>query len=113
MDLEHVGRLAMSHPGVKRKGTEARPAWYVDDRLVARLVVRRSNCHDARRVANHAGRAAMITANTAMETIIAVRILASGVSEMVHGILAHGRRLAKAADPAYATGRLNNEPAAA
>jgi hypothetical protein len=36
MDLEEVGRLAESHQGVKRKGTEARPAWYVDDRLVVR-----------------------------------------------------------------------------
>lgn len=36
MELEDVGRLALSHPGVKRKGTDARPAWYVDDRLVAR-----------------------------------------------------------------------------
>jgi hypothetical protein len=36
VDLEDVGRLALSHPGVKRKGTEARPAWYVDDRLVVR-----------------------------------------------------------------------------
>ena len=36
MDLEEVGRLALAHPGVKRKGTEARPAWYVDDRLVVR-----------------------------------------------------------------------------
>ena len=38
MDLEDVGRIALSHAGVKRKGTEARPAWYVDDRLVARLL---------------------------------------------------------------------------
>ena len=36
MDLEDVGRLAIAHDGVKRKGTEARPAWYVDDRLVLR-----------------------------------------------------------------------------
>ena len=36
MDLEEVGRLALTHEGVKRKGTEARPAWYVDDRLVVR-----------------------------------------------------------------------------
>jgi hypothetical protein len=36
MDLEDVDRLARSHEGVKRKGTEARPAWYVDDRLVVR-----------------------------------------------------------------------------
>ena len=36
MDLDEVGRLALAHPGVKRKGTDARPAWYVDDRLVVR-----------------------------------------------------------------------------
>ncbi|WP_028650734.1 hypothetical protein [Nocardioides halotolerans] len=36
MNLDEVGRLALSHEGVKRKGTEARPAWYVDDRLVVR-----------------------------------------------------------------------------
>jgi hypothetical protein len=36
VDLEDVGRLALEHDGVKRKGTEARPAWYVDDRLVVR-----------------------------------------------------------------------------
>lgn len=36
MDLEDVDRIARSHDGVKRKGTEAKPAWYVDDRLVAR-----------------------------------------------------------------------------
>jgi len=34
---EEVGRYAESLPQVKRKGTEARPAWYVDDRLVVRL----------------------------------------------------------------------------
>ena len=38
MDLDDVDRLARAHPGVKRKGTEARPAWYVDDRLVARTL---------------------------------------------------------------------------
>lgn len=32
-----MARHAESLPGVKRKGTDARPAWYVDDRLVARL----------------------------------------------------------------------------
>jgi hypothetical protein len=32
-----VGRYAESLPQVKRKGTEARPAWYVHDRLVVRL----------------------------------------------------------------------------
>ena len=36
MDLDGVGRLALAHAGVKRKGTETRPAWYVDDRLVVR-----------------------------------------------------------------------------
>jgi hypothetical protein len=34
---EEVGRYAESLPQVKRKGTESRPAWYVHDRLVARL----------------------------------------------------------------------------
>jgi hypothetical protein len=34
---EEVGRYAESLPRVKRKGTESRPAWYVDDRLVVRL----------------------------------------------------------------------------
>jgi hypothetical protein len=36
VDVEDVGRLALEHVGVKRKGTEARPAWYVNDRLVVR-----------------------------------------------------------------------------
>ena len=34
---DDVGRYAESLPQVKRKGTEARPAWYVHDRLVVRL----------------------------------------------------------------------------
>ena len=34
---EEVGRYAESLPQVKRKGTESRPAWYVNDRLVVRL----------------------------------------------------------------------------
>lgn len=33
-----VDAFARSLPGCKRKGTATRPAWYVDDRLVARLV---------------------------------------------------------------------------
>ena len=37
MNLEEVGRYAESLPRVKRKGTETRPAWIVDNRLVARL----------------------------------------------------------------------------
>ncbi len=37
MTPEEVGRYAESLPGVKRKGTESRPAWYVNNRLVARL----------------------------------------------------------------------------
>ena len=37
MTPEDVGRYAESLPRVKRKGTQARPAWYVDDRLVVRL----------------------------------------------------------------------------
>jgi hypothetical protein len=36
VDLDDVDRLARAHEGVKRKGTDARPAWYVDDRLVVR-----------------------------------------------------------------------------
>ena len=37
MTPEEIAEQAESLPGVKRKGTEARPAWYVDDRLVVRL----------------------------------------------------------------------------
>ena len=37
MTLDEVGRYAESLPRVKRKGTETRPAWYVDNRLVVRL----------------------------------------------------------------------------
>lgn len=37
MTLEEVGRYAESLPQVKRKGTESRPAWYVNNRLVVRL----------------------------------------------------------------------------
>lgn len=37
MTPEEVGRYAESLPQVKRKGTESRPAWYVNDRLVVRL----------------------------------------------------------------------------
>ncbi|MGN6299907.1 MAG: hypothetical protein ACTHN8_02320 [Angustibacter sp.] len=37
MTLDEVGRFAESLAGVKRKGTPARPAWYVHDRLVVRL----------------------------------------------------------------------------
>jgi hypothetical protein len=36
VDLEDIHRLAVSHAGVKRKGSEGRPKWYVDDRLVVR-----------------------------------------------------------------------------
>jgi hypothetical protein len=35
--LDEVGRYAESLAEVKRKGTTARPAWYVHDRLVVRL----------------------------------------------------------------------------
>jgi hypothetical protein len=38
MTPEEVDAFARSLPGCKRKGTGSRPAWYVDDRLVARLV---------------------------------------------------------------------------
>jgi hypothetical protein len=37
MTLDEVGGYAESLTGVKRKGTRARPAWYVRDRLVVRL----------------------------------------------------------------------------
>ncbi len=37
MTLDEVGRYAESLPQVKRKGTESRPAWYVNNRLVVRL----------------------------------------------------------------------------
>lgn len=37
MTPEEVSRYAESLPGVKRKGTESHPAWYVRDRLVVRL----------------------------------------------------------------------------
>ena len=33
-----VDEFARSLPGCRRRGTAARPAWYVDGRLVARLV---------------------------------------------------------------------------
>jgi hypothetical protein len=38
MTPDEVDAYARTLRGCKRKGTEARPAWYVDDRLVARLV---------------------------------------------------------------------------
>ncbi len=59
MDLDEIGRLALSHAGVKRKGTESRPAWYVDDRLVVRwldptsVVVRSDFPARERLVADH------------------------------------------------------------
>jgi len=34
---DDVARYVEALPQVRRKGTEARPAWYVRDRLVARL----------------------------------------------------------------------------
>ncbi len=37
MTPEQVADYVESLPQVKRKGTTARPAWYVHDRLVARL----------------------------------------------------------------------------
>ena len=37
MTPDEVGQYAESLPQVKRKGTTSRPAWYVHDRLVARL----------------------------------------------------------------------------
>jgi hypothetical protein len=59
MTPEEVDHYARSLPGCKRKGTEAHPAWYVDDRLVARLVdagellVRASFAGRERLVADH------------------------------------------------------------
>lgn len=59
MHLDDVGRLALSHRGVKRKGTESRPAWYVDDRLVVRwldptsVVIRSDFPAGERLVADH------------------------------------------------------------
>ena len=59
MTPEEVDDYARSLPGCKRKGTEAHPAWYVDDRLVARLVdagellVRASFAGRERLVAEH------------------------------------------------------------
>jgi hypothetical protein len=56
---DEVDEFARSLPGCKRKGTTARPAWYVDDRLVARLVdagellVRASFAGRERLVADH------------------------------------------------------------
>ena len=38
MTPEQVGRYAESLPQVKRKGSDSRPAWYVRDRLVVRLL---------------------------------------------------------------------------
>lgn len=38
MTPEEAGRYAESLPQVKRKGTESRPAWYVNNRLVVRLL---------------------------------------------------------------------------
>ena len=37
MTIVEVGRYVESLPQVKRKGSEARPAWYVHDRLVVRV----------------------------------------------------------------------------
>lgn len=38
MTPEEVAAYCRSLPGCKRKGSEQQPAWYVRDRLVARLV---------------------------------------------------------------------------
>ena len=59
MNLDDVDRIARAHEGVKRKGTEARPAWYVDDRLVVRwldptsVVVRSGFAARERLLADH------------------------------------------------------------
>ena len=61
MTPEEVDDFARSLPGCKRKGTAAHPAWYVDDRLVARLVdddellVRAAFAERDRLVAAHPG----------------------------------------------------------
>ena len=38
MTPDEAVEIVESLPGVKRKGSSAQPAWYVDNRLVARLV---------------------------------------------------------------------------
>jgi hypothetical protein len=59
VNLDDVHRIATAHPGVKRKGTEQRPAWYVDDRLVVRwldetsVVVRAGFAQRERLLADH------------------------------------------------------------
>lgn len=59
MTPDEVDAFARSLPGCRRKGTASRPAWYVDDRLVARLVepgelvVRASFAGRERLVAEH------------------------------------------------------------
>ena len=59
MDLDDVGRLALEHVGVKRKGTEAHPKWYVHDRLVVRwldptsVVIRSGFAQRERLLADH------------------------------------------------------------
>jgi hypothetical protein len=59
VDLDDVDRIARGHDGVKRKGTAARPAWYVDDRLVVRqldatsVVVRAGFAARERLLADH------------------------------------------------------------
>ena len=61
MTPEEVDEFARSLPGCKRKGKPAHPAWYVDDRLVARLVdsgellVRAAFADRERFVAEHPG----------------------------------------------------------
>lgn len=61
MTPEEVDEFARSLPGCKRKGTPSHPAWYVDDRLVARmvdpgeLVVRSGLAERERLVADHPG----------------------------------------------------------
>jgi hypothetical protein len=59
VDLGDIDRLARAHDGVKRKGTEGRPAWYVDDRLVVRwldptsVVIRSGSTQRERLLADH------------------------------------------------------------
>lgn len=59
MTPEDVDAYLRSLPGCTRKGTAQRPAWYVDDRLVARLedattlTVRATFAHRERLLAEH------------------------------------------------------------
>lgn len=61
MDATDVAEFLATLPGCKRKGTADVPAWYVDNRIVARLVapgelmIRCAFQHRDRLVAEHPG----------------------------------------------------------